>query len=79
MNVQVKLFAAAREQAGVDSIELNVASEARVQDLLEALKEIYPGLKGVTGRWAVNREFVSLDHAVHEEDDVAFIPPVSGG
>ena len=79
MNVKVKLFASAREQAGVDSIELVVVSEARVQDLLKAVKEAYPHLAIVPGRWAVNLDFASLDDPVHEQDDVAFIPPVSGG
>jgi molybdopterin converting factor subunit 1 len=79
MKVQVKLFASAREKAGSDVAELDVASPASVQDLLTALRAVYPDLRPVSGRWAVNLDFVALEHPVTSDDEVAFIPPVSGG
>ncbi len=79
MKVTVKLFAGAREKAGSDAAELEVASPARVRDLLKTLGELYPELRLIPGRWAVNMDFVSAEHAVTSEDEVAFIPPVSGG
>ena len=79
MKVSVKLFASAREKTGSEVAELDVASPARVQDLLTALRDVYPDLCSVTGRWAVNLDFVALEYPVTSEDEVAFIPPVSGG
>lgn len=79
MKVKVKLFAAAREKAGADSLEVPVAPDATLQDLLDAFEQAYPWLKGLPGRWAVNLDFVASHQKIRPDDEVAFIPPVSGG
>ena len=79
MKVRVKLFAAAREKTGQNSVELTLGSSATIQDLLETLQSVYPELQVVSGRWAVNLDFVGMDHAVQLGDEVAFIPPTCGG
>jgi molybdopterin synthase catalytic subunit len=74
MRVNVRLFAGLRELAGHSRIELDgVSSVADVWPRLELGDE--PG--GLL--YAVNREYVSRDHELADGDEVAVIPPVSGG
>jgi MoaE-MoaD fusion protein len=72
----VKLFAALREQAGMRERELELAEGASVGDVWQALGlgEEPPGLV-----YAVNRSYVERTTALAEGDEVAVIPPVSGG
>ena len=76
MRVAVKLFAALREQAGIRERELELADGARVDDVWPAL-----GLgdepRGLV--YAVNRAYVDRSAALADGDEVALIPPVSGG
>jgi molybdopterin synthase catalytic subunit len=82
MNVSVRLFAILRERAGRDSVELELPEGARVADALELL-EREPGLGEVLPRlnvaMAVNREYAAGGTALAEGDELALIPPVSGG
>jgi molybdopterin synthase catalytic subunit len=82
MNVQVRLFAILRERAGRDSLELELADGATVADALDALAG-EPGLEDVVPRMqlraAVNREYVADDSPLRAGDEMAVIPPVSGG
>jgi molybdopterin synthase catalytic subunit/molybdopterin converting factor small subunit len=74
MRVNVRLFAGLRERAGRSSVELeDVARVADVWPRLE-LGDEPPGLL-----YAVNREYVSADRQLADGDEVAVIPPVSGG
>lgn len=81
MIVRVRLFAAYRERAGGGQVEVDVPVNATVADVAAALVERYPALRDVlgSGRPVVNQQFVAPDTAVGPADDVAFIPPVSGG
>ena len=79
MIVNVRLFASAREQAAADTVALSVPPLATLDLLRESLDEAVPALRGQPGRWAVNREFALAGHVVKAEDDLAWIPPVSGG
>ena len=49
--------------------------------LMERLSDLHPGLFKGGGRLvvAVNGEYVPMDHALGDGDEVALIPPVSGG
>jgi len=82
MLVQIRLFAQLRERAGTDSIEADLAEGATVAD---ALRELAAGppldelLARLPVRMAVNRELVGLDTALHAGDELALLPPVSGG
>lgn len=74
MRVTVRLFAGLRELAGRSSLELDaVASVADIWPRL-GLGDEPAGLL-----YAVNREYVERDHALADGDEVALIPPVSGG
>jgi molybdopterin synthase catalytic subunit/molybdopterin converting factor small subunit len=73
VTVRVRLFAGLRERAGWSERQLDVASVADVWPALE-LGEEPPGLL-----YAVNREYADRDQELRDGDEVALIPPVSGG
>ena len=82
MTVRVRLFAILRERAGSDSVELDLADGATVGDALKALAK-HPGLSEalrlIPVGTAVNREYAGPDAELRPNDELALIPPVSGG
>jgi MoaE-MoaD fusion protein len=82
MRVSVRLFAVLRELAGRDSLELELADGATVADAIEALRS-EPGLGEPLTRMsvalAVNREYAAPETALETGDELALVPPVSGG
>jgi molybdopterin converting factor subunit 1 len=76
MQVKVRLFAMLRERAGTTELVLDLPEGARVRDALSALSELAAGLPLVM---AVNREYASEDEPLAAGDELALIPPVSGG
>jgi molybdopterin synthase catalytic subunit/molybdopterin converting factor small subunit len=82
VTVRVRLFAILRERAGRDSVELDLAEGATVGEALAALAEL-PGLgealRAVPVGTAVNREYRGPDAELRPDDELALIPPVSGG
>lgn len=76
MVVRVRLFAALRERAGRDEIELELPEGALVSDALERMDGLTGDVKAVL---AVNREYAAGDTALNAGDELALIPPVSGG
>lgn len=76
MKVSVRLFAQLRERAGVRALELELPDGAVVADALAAVEELAAGLPVVL---AVNREYAPRDAELHAGDEIALIPPVSGG
>jgi molybdopterin converting factor subunit 1 len=81
MKVAVKLFAAARELAGDSEVEIELPPGADVAEVRQALATKYPKLSTLTSRslMAVNAEYASDATPVTEGDELALIPPVSGG
>jgi len=81
MNVTVRFFASAREKARREQTECELAPGARVCDLWEALCREYPALADLTPAmsFAVNREYAERSQVLADDDEVALIPPVSGG
>jgi molybdopterin synthase catalytic subunit len=79
--VRARLFARLREQAGTDIESVELASGSTVSDVYDAVKRLHPGLEADRNavRAALNQEFADWDAAVADGDEVAFIPPVSGG
>jgi molybdopterin synthase catalytic subunit len=76
MKVRVRLFAGLRERVGMGENELELPAGARARDVWELL-EIGPEPAGLA--YAVNRQYVDRDHELEEGDELAIIPPVSGG
>ncbi|HTN77408.1 MAG TPA: MoaD/ThiS family protein [Pirellulaceae bacterium] len=81
MKLRVRLFAVAKELAGSDAIELDIAESATVSDLRAALVEQLPGLASAVrlSMVAVNTEYAPNSLTLSSSDDIALIPPVSGG
>jgi molybdopterin synthase catalytic subunit len=81
VRVSVRLFAAFRERAGASSIEVDLPEGAAVAELIEAVVARVPGLAMVVGaaRPVVNQEFVDPAYRLAAGDEVALLPPVSGG
>ncbi|MEW8977186.1 MAG: molybdenum cofactor biosynthesis protein MoaE [Symbiobacterium sp.] len=78
--VTVKLFAAAADAAGRRVLEGDWAG-LTTEQLMQHLQQEYPGLARLTPvlSIAVNREYAPGDRVLNDGDEVALIPPVSGG
>ena len=81
MNVRIKFFAILRERAGLGEVSKEVADGSTVADLWRQLQRDYPKLDvpGIRLLYAVNQNYVGLDHKLRDNDEVVFVPPVSGG
>ncbi|HCU11487.1 MAG TPA: molybdopterin converting factor subunit 1, partial [Gemmatimonadetes bacterium] len=79
--VRARLFARLREQAGTDAENVELPAGSTVSNVYEALQKLHPGLQADPNavRAALNQEFAGWDAVVADGDEVAFIPPVSGG
>lgn len=76
MEVTVRLFAQLRERAGTNELSVELPDGARVADALERLASVIGELPVVM---AVNREYADADALLTPGDELALIPPVSGG
>jgi MoaE-MoaD fusion protein len=81
LRVEVRLFARLREQAGTERESLVLPPGTSAGDAYSALRERLPGLPAEPAglRLAVNREFCAWDRPLADGDELALIPPVSGG
>ena len=82
MTVTVRLFAVLRERVGSDSIEVELDDGATVAEALERLAErpeLGDLLERMPVRMAVNRDYADGDTALAPGDELALVPPVSGG
>jgi MoaE-MoaD fusion protein len=76
VEITVRLFAMLRERAGEPEVTLELPEGARVRDALDSLAGLAEGMPLVM---AVNREYADPDHVLDSGDELALIPPVSGG
>jgi molybdopterin synthase catalytic subunit len=80
MKVSVRLFAGLRERAGGQHVEVELPEEASVADLLAAMASTPVGaLRPGQCVVAINREYAPATARVTADDEIALIPPVSGG
>ena len=81
MRVTVRLFARLRDLAGAGELVRDVAAPATVQTVWGALVAEVPTLREYEKAMsvAVNAEYARMGAAVKDGDEVAFLPPVSGG
>jgi molybdopterin converting factor subunit 1 len=77
----VRLFARLRDIAGTAELSRDVASGATIRDVWNALATEFPDLaryeQSISS--AVNADYARMDTKVGDGDEVAFLPPVSGG
>lgn len=78
--VKIKLFAMCRELIGKDQITLKLKNQMTVADIRKKILKLYPVLSGRT-QFVVAVNYVIVDEITHisEKDEVAILPPVSGG
>jgi molybdopterin converting factor subunit 1 len=81
MRVRIKFFAILRERAGTGEVSKEIADGSTVAELWRQLQKDYPKLDvpGIRLLYAVNQNYVSIDHKLSDNDEVVFVPPVSGG
>jgi molybdopterin synthase catalytic subunit len=81
MNLSIQLFATLKDAAKAQKIETQIPADSTVAALLETVAKDYPTL----AKWlphcrvALNEEYATNDQIIREGDEIALIPPVSGG
>jgi len=81
ITVHLRLFAGHRDIVGASALDMGLPDGATVGDAWARLVADHPRLAGYTGRllYAVNQEFSQPATPLADGDELAFIPPVSGG
>jgi molybdopterin converting factor subunit 1 len=81
VKIIIRYFAGHRDITGRSEEDLDLPPGTTVGGLWELLIGRYPRLAGYSGRvlYAVNQEFGTPTTELHDGDEVAFVPPVSGG
>jgi MoaE-MoaD fusion protein len=82
MTVEVRLFAILRERAGCDRLTLALRRGATVAEAMRSLAELAPLedlVKRLPVRLAVNRDYATAETVLQPDDELALIPPLSGG
>lgn len=81
MNVSVNFFGIQRKIVQQDSVRLELGKEARVSDLLQHIRNCYPGLTlnedSITV--TINNRVSSLDQDLNINDSISIIPHLGGG
>jgi molybdopterin converting factor subunit 1 len=78
--VDIKLFASCRELIGKDKITLKLKDQMTVSDLRKQIPKLYPVLSWrIQFVVALNYEIASETSPISQKDEVAILPPVSGG
>jgi molybdopterin converting factor subunit 1 len=81
MIIHVRLFARTRDLVGIDALDVELPDEATVAELRRRLAADYPALSGLLERsaLAVAHDFAEDSRVLSANDEVALLPPVSGG
>jgi molybdopterin converting factor subunit 1 len=81
MILRVRLFARARDLGGAETLSVEVPAEATVGELRQRLATVCPALAALLPRCAVavNSDLAEDERMVAASDEVAILPPVSGG
>jgi molybdopterin converting factor subunit 1 len=81
VTIRVRFFAIIRDKAGRASAEIDVPDGATVATAVATLQKTFPAIAPYVGRcaFAVNQSYVPADTVLHDGDELAVIPPVSGG
>lgn len=81
MRVTVRLFARLKDIAGAAELEREVPAQATLADVWTALATDFPAMAPYRGSvsGARNAEYARMDVSIADGDEIAFLPPVSGG
>lgn len=79
--MKVKFFASYKEALGKDELDLELDEDSSVSELLKILRKDHPKLGNLmeTLVVSVNLEYANYERKLKEGDEVALLPPVSGG
>jgi molybdopterin synthase sulfur carrier subunit len=77
--VTLLFFAQCADWVGARRLDLDAAGPVRLRDLLSGMSILTPLLTRSGYKIAVNRAFADIETEVHHGDEVAFLPPFSGG
>ena len=77
MTITVRFFASLREQLGCAETNISAQTDLTVIEVWKLATENQPPPANLLS--AVNQEYADFTHAVHDGDEVAFFPPVTGG
>ncbi len=80
MKVNILAFGITKDIFGSSSVAIDLANDATISNLKYLLEQEYPKLKQLaTYMVAANNEYALDGDTIHERDEIAIIPPVSGG
>jgi len=80
MTIRILAFGVAKEIISGSSAEISVKDGATISELRSSLEDKYPRLKLLSSfMLALNNEYATGNEIVSEKDEIAIIPPVSGG
>ena len=80
MKIKVLAFGVAKDIFGNSSVNVELANDSSVYNLKYSLEKQYPQLKQLASYMvAVNNEYALPEDIIYENDEIALIPPVSGG
>jgi molybdopterin converting factor subunit 1 len=80
MKINVLAFGVTKEILGSSAVSLELTNDATIYNLTYVLEQQYPRLKQLASYMiAVNNEYALPGDTIHERDEIAIIPPVSGG
>lgn len=81
MRITVRFFAILKDRAGVDSTRLELTDGSRISDAMKLLETQFASIKPQLARAAVaiNRNYEKTDSILQDGDELALLPPVSGG
>jgi len=80
MKIKILAFGISKDIFGSSSVALELANDSTVYNLKYLLEHQYPRLQQLASYMvAVNNEYALPGDTIHERDEIAIIPPVSGG
>lgn len=79
IHVTLRCFAAVRDILDTDTVTVEIEAGTTARGMLEKLGQQHPALLRVPVAFAVNRDYARADSVLSDGDEVAFIPPISGG
>jgi len=80
MKIEIKAFGIARDILGGSALNVDIAEQTSVEDLMTQLKNDYPAFKELTSlAIAINTTYATPEQLIKQGDEVVIIPPVAGG
>ena len=81
MKVKLLLFASLKDIAGRRDLEMELDDGSTLQEVTEKLASLYPEIGRMQNsvRIAINQEFADENISLNNGDEIAFLPPMSGG